>query len=450
MMGDTRVEPNNGLLVIGNGLRCDGHDVSYFDLNEREYRHFKNTGRFYSKKEMFSLIAEKAEDFDFVFFSAIIVGIDDALQAITHLKNKFPEKIVVLGGTFPSMCPEYCIRNSSGIDVLVVGEGEGISSRIVDAYATKRFSALDGEKGIFYRRTPSQGYECHEGFNLVDIKESGLRSMPDWTLLDSDFGEHRVYRLMTARGCGFRCSFCVPSKLSGHMVRKFDRTVVLDTIKRIKYEHRAESYVIGDLTFFFETDEGENTLKSIAEEGIHLPFWCQTHLSRVNEERVRLLSEAGCSQLAVGLETLNPKVLKSIAKGFKPTNVSEKLALIKKYGIEVQAYFIIGLPGDDVHALQYNSRFIRSAIKDGLIDRTHIGIYVPYPGMPVEDGAVVESRDYRYYTQGVFEDIPAYPVYSSRTLSQAQIYQAYVRCLGEVGEALDMSTTLQASNGRLT
>ena len=61
-----------------------------------------------------------------------------------------------------------------------------------------------------------------------------------------------------------------------------------------------------------------------------------------------------------------------------------------------------------------------------------------------EDGAVVESTDYRYYTQGVFEDIPAYPVYSSRTLSQAQIYQAYVRCLGEVGEALDISTTSQA------
>ncbi|MCP4154316.1 MAG: B12-binding domain-containing radical SAM protein, partial [bacterium] len=372
--------------------------------------------------------------FDYLFFSAIVVGIDDTLKLVDIVKQKFPHKIVVMGGTFASLEPDYCLSHCSGIDVLILGEGENISPKIIDAYTGNSFEQLDNETGIFYRKSRDARYLRRDGFNLVDLKTLGERALPDWSLLDANQGPH-VYRIMTARGCGFMCSFCVPSYMSRHQVRNYDISTIINGIKEVKYKYQAENYVIGDLTFLYNLEHSRELLKRIIREGIQLPFWCQTHLSRVTRENLELLKEAGCTQLAVGVESINPSILHNINKGIDEREIVKKLLLIKEYGIEVQTYFIIGLPGDDRETVALNKAFITYGVEKGYIDRTHIGVYVPYPGVSPGNSEPAPGS-YAHYTQGVFRDIPTYPVYEGKTLSREEVKQAYSDCLGEVGQAL--------------
>lgn len=433
-LGDTRTEPNNGLLVIGGVLRDAGHTVKYLDVSSIEYHRFIETGRFFTHEEMYALIEEEAKDYEFVFFSAIVVGIEDCFKAMEHLKRTMPEKHVVLGGTFPSLKPEYCMEQCGGIDVLTVGEGEEISLRVIDALAAGTPEVLESEKGIGLRTEPFGPYIYNEGFNLVDLDKLGRLALPDWSLLDPDLGPH-VYRVMTSRGCGFRCSYCVPSHLSGHRVRYHDDDMVMDTIRELKAQG-VDNYVIGDLTFFFDPAKSRKLLARIAEEKIDLPFWCQTHMSRVTDENMAALRDAGCAQIAIGIESINASILDNIHKDIDPTEIVDRLLLVKKYGIDTQTYFIIGFPGDDTRTVDMNREFIKYGISSGFIDRTHIGVYVPYPGPSSHDDIDIAEPDYRFYTQGIFRDLPTKAVFNTTALSSYEITEAFADSLYQVGKVI--------------
>ncbi len=436
--GDTRTEPNNGLLILGHNLRHAGHQAEYLDLNMEDYEHFLQTGCFLSRAEMLERLAERARDCDFVFFSAIVVGIDETLWALDALKQRFPDKIMVLGGTFASLMPDYCLEHCQEVDALVIGEAEIISSVLIDAYQSGDFRRLASAEGVVFREERGRPYTWREGFNIVDLDVLGDLAMPDWSLLSGDPSRH-VYRVMTSRGCGFRCKFCVPSHMSGHQVRHIDKEVILGALRRLKEEYQATSYVIGDLTFFFNPQRSREILRLIAQEDVGLPFWCQTHLTRVNRRNLELLREAGCRQMAVGVESINASILANINKGIDPREIVRKLLLIKEFGIETQTYFIVGLPGDNLDTIRLNCDFICYGIQQGFIDRTHMGVYVPYPGLPREEHITRESQEYRLYTQGVFRDIPATPVFSLAEIPREQVEEVFFESLGRVGQALRRS-----------
>ncbi len=438
-LGDIRTEPNNGLLILGKVLRHHGHSVTYLDVNALEYKHFLQHGRFFTFQQMVDCIARAATDHEFLFFSSIVVAIDDTLATIDILKQRFPDRFMILGGTFPSLMPDYCLNRSKGVDALVIGEGEELCPKIVNAYVHHDFHELETAQGIYFRRGPHKPMEHREGFNIVDLERLGPLAFPDWSLLDPELGPH-VYRVMTARGCGFKCSYCVPSHMCGHRVRYYDMEDVLACIREIKEVYGAKNYVIGDLTFFYDQKKSRDLLRRVADMNIDLPFWCQTHLSRINHENLTLLKQAGCCQLAVGVESINPSIIENINKGTTPRQVIEKLLLIKQHGIETQTYFIIGIPGDTAETIALNKEFIKYGIESGYIDRPHIGVYVPYPGPAAHEGMDIRSHDYRYYTQGIFRDIPTRAVFASKEMTSDQIDKAFINCLEEVGASLEKTS----------
>ncbi len=443
-MGDTRTEPNNGLLIIGNCLLANKHKVEYLDINHLEYKNYLQTGDFFSLRKIILIIEQRSMNHDFLFFSSIITGIDDTLKIIDEISVRLPDKTIFLGGTFPSLEPDYCIKNSSGIDALIIGEGEDICNPLVESFRKKDFSKLENTHGLIYRKSKNESYINLPGHNVADIKALGPLAFPAWKLLSNELEPH-VYRVMSSRGCGFHCSFCVPSHMSGHTVRNHNIEHIISSIKRIKNEFHADNYVIGDLTFLYDQKFGQELLERIILEKLDLPFWCQTHLSRITEKNISLLKKAGCAQLAIGIESISPSVLSNINKGINERVIVEKLQLIKKYGIEVQSYFIIGLPGDNNETVEINKHFIKYAVENQLIDRTHIGLYVPYPGTTIDSSITVSSNDYSLYTQGVFIDIPSKSVAGNGEMTSDEITVAYEKCLTIVGEALRNIKNLSTS-----
>jgi radical SAM superfamily enzyme YgiQ (UPF0313 family) len=60
---------------------------------------------------------------------------------------------------------------------------------------------------------------------------------------------------------------------------------------------------------------------------------------------MKLMKKAGCKEIWLGIETLDPKVFRLINKGEKIEDILRTIRLAHQEGIMVSGFFIIGLPG---------------------------------------------------------------------------------------------------------
>ena len=427
--GDQRHEPNNGLLSIGSTLLKKGFDVQYLDLNAIEINNFKKKRKYLTQEQIKSIVEKKVNHVDFILISALTPTINNALNISKILKEMNADFKIIIGGILPTLKPNYCLDQSNDFDALVIGEGELIVPKIIEAYLTNNFSELDREIGIIYKKHKHSNYIYKKGQNV--IPDLNCIEDPAFELLEEE-SKPFVYRIFTARGCSSACAFCAPSYVAGHKVRNISPKKVLNQINKIKNKFNADCYVLGDLTFLDNQEHGRKILELIKENEVNLPFWCQTRFDRINENNIKLLAEAGCSQIAIGIESYNDSILNMINKGIHVNEMVRKLLLIKEYGIEVQAYFIVGLPNETKENIERTIKFAEYAVKKNFLDITHISIYVPYPGLPVMKGTKIIDKEYNHYYQGVFEDMPPYPVYKSKNLSCEDILKQYLNLLERV------------------
>jgi radical SAM superfamily enzyme YgiQ (UPF0313 family) len=102
---------------------------------------------------------------------------------------------------------------------------------------------------------------------------------------------------------------------------------------------------------------------------------CYATFNTIDEGLIRLMKEAGCYQLNLGIETGSEESLKAY-KGFSNSLVKGVMSVIKKVGIETRLFFIIGPPSITVQDVEDTIAF---AIE---LDPTCV-IFVPaapYPG----------------------------------------------------------------------
>jgi histone acetyltransferase (RNA polymerase elongator complex component) len=85
----------------------------------------------------------------------------------------------------------------------------------------------------------------------------------------------------------------------------------------------------------------------LGEEGIELPWMVAgIRADRLTEASVRAMKQAGCEMVAVGVESIDPKVFPGINKGESISQILLALELCRRYGLEVGCYMVHGLPGD--------------------------------------------------------------------------------------------------------
>ena len=179
-----------------------------------------------------------------------------------------------------------------------------------------------------------------------------IELMDDWTVFDPD----RLYRpmsgkyyktipLLTDNGCPYSCGFCCAPSLKDIMGYK--RKSLESVTKELDFQvktHDPEFIYFSSETFF---SMPKNNFKKFAEayKKVGLPFWCQTHVNTINEERVGMLKEMNCHRVAVGIETGNEQYRRDmIGKRFTNDDAIGAFRLLNKYGIHAAANNIVGLP----------------------------------------------------------------------------------------------------------
>ena len=130
------------------------------------------------------------------------------------------------------------------------------------------------------------------------------------------------------------------------------------------------------LSFYFFTDDNfarkklwretfEEIIK-LREEGLDVTFMMQVDLARKPKDFVTLAAKAGCTQVFIGMESVNPQNL--AAEGKKQNKVEEYRDIIKEWhdaGVLVHTGYIIGLPWDSKEQVAEDMRFLKDEVGPG-------------------------------------------------------------------------------------
>jgi tRNA A37 methylthiotransferase MiaB len=214
--------------------------------------------------------------------------------------------------------------------------------------------------------------------NLVDINDAPLPVTSPKTM--KHFAKPQFGTADTSRGCPFACSFCTIINVQGRKMRERSPESIAELARRNYIEH--------GVTFYFFTDDNfarkklwretfEEIIK-LREEGIKITFMMQVDLAKKPKDFVALAAKAGCTQVFIGMESVNPENLK--AEGKAQNKVEEYQGIIKEWhdaGIVVHTGYIVGLPWDDKEGVKRDAEYLMDVIQP---DQASFFMLTPLPG----------------------------------------------------------------------
>jgi radical SAM superfamily enzyme YgiQ (UPF0313 family) len=214
--------------------------------------------------------------------------------------------------------------------------------------------------------------------SLVDIESSPLPKTSPKTM--DHFAYPNFGTADTSRGCPFACTFCTIINVQGRKMRERSPESIATLLRRNYLEHGISFYFFTDDNFarkklWRETFEA---IIKLRQGGIKIAFMMQVDLARKPKDFVNLAAKAGCTQVFIGMESVNPENLK--AEGKKQNNVEEYRQIIQEWhnaGVVVHTGYIIGLPWDSVEQVPKDIRFLMDEVGP---DQASFFMLTPLPG----------------------------------------------------------------------
>lgn len=301
---------------------------------------------------------------------------------------------VIMGGFHASIFPDEALEHA---DAVVVGEAEYQFVKLLDDFKNNNL------KNIYKNDGP------------VELK--GL-PIPRYDLYKK-MDYYKQIPLFITRGCPYKCSFCCIRSVYGPSFRKRPINEVIDEIKFIKDNYDDKSPIP---LFFSFVDDNIWGDKKYAEDlfkkliSLNIKWYVQGASLNLDENLLSLASESGCNLVFIGFESLYEKNLEYLNK--KQNNAEKYIEFIEKLhrvNISIGAYFISGLPHDEIDVFEKLEKFM----EDNYIEIPMMMIYNLIPGTESYKKSDIEHMDYDKMIQNL-------PLYTPQGMNKKEFRKKFV------------------------
>ena len=313
----------------------------------------------------------------------------------TICKEEVPDCRVIVGGVHAEAYPEQMLRNKN-IDAVARGDGE---ETMADFVAGRPYSET---QGLSYR---GPNHEVIHNPIRALTKDLDQYPFPAYHLIDftkyfPGVGTYRNYpaiNMLMTRGCPGKCTFCnsALTVLRGRSPEK-----MVDLIQKLREEHGIRQITFYDDTFTATPVTVRKFCHEMITRKVDVTFVCYARGDMFSEEMAQLLSQAGCHQVLLGIESGSDKLMAAIGKPIDKAKYKRVVDIAHKYGIEVRGAFIIGHLEETKETLEETLQFA----VDLDLDFFAPSILTPYPGTELFKQSKAENillhEDYSLYGQG--------------------------------------------------
>ena len=276
------------------------------------------------------------------------------------------DPIVIAGGPCATFNPEPF---ADFIDAFIIGEGEGIVSRVLDIIRDGKMEGLDRHailrqladvSGVY---VPSlyvpiynedgefKGYDIAEGVPKTIKRHFEMLTSGGETVVATNYTEFgAMYIIEVARGCGRHCRFC----MAGYCFR-VPRVRPLDILKegveRAEKLGKKVGLMGAAISDYPEVDELVNYIRSK-----DMRYSCASlRADSLTQAVVDGLADSGQKTITIAPETGSERLRRVINKGISEEHLQNAATLSAKSGIQhMRLYIMIGLPtetDEDIEAI---------------------------------------------------------------------------------------------------
>lgn len=317
-------------------------------------------------------------------------GLTSTIPRLYELARFYKDKgIITIAGGQHFVKDNIAGALSSGIDYIVIGEGEETIKELLEALQGKR--DLKDVQGIAY---VSQGKVIYTSARqpLTDFDKLPL---PDFSLVR--YAKIKVYPVERIRGCGMDCEFCTVKGTP----RPASPERLLESISFLLETKDARHFFIVDDFFGQQRDETIRFCQMLKDyqknTGRRLDFTVQIRLDKAKDpELLSAMRQAGINMVAIGFESPIEEELKVMNKRIKPEEILSLARVFHKFGFLVHGMFIFGYPMKEgvnfrMPVKERVKRF-RNFIRKSRLDTIQVLLPVPLPGTELRARLKKENR----------------------------------------------------------
>nr|WP_319375376.1 radical SAM protein [uncultured Methanoregula sp.] len=370
----------------------DEKRVQFLQLRPFDYSEY---GIEYKKTDVLTDFQKKIQIFkpDIIAITIVEDTIPLALKLLESIRDT--DIPVIAGGVYVNLSPDESIQYQD-IDYICYGEGEEALPELCNRLL--KGECVDDIRNIWSK-------------NKGQIIKNPMRPLVDLNKIPyndfSIFEEKRFFRPMQGkifrmipieidRGCPYQCTYCAAPFLRSLYKKETGQNYYrIKTNERIisELEHQIQTYKAEYIYFNSETflalsDEKFQEFAEQYTKRIHLPFWCQTRIETIKENKITLLEKMGCNRLSVGIEHGNEIFRKEVLKkNFTNKQVLEAFEILGRHKIPVTVNNMMGFPGE-TRELIFDTIHLNRKIN---IDSTNCFAFTPYKGTYLREVAVREG-----------------------------------------------------------
>ena len=327
---------DQGIRTISSILKREGHNVNLVFMTLSE-----DYSQNYSLSDLNQLL-KLCRESKLIGINSFASTSQRASKLISFLKENLHVPIIY-GGVHTTISPEDCLKIS---DIICIGEGEETIAEV--AKAIEKGKKIDKIKNLWIKK--GEKIIKNPVRDLVDDLDS--LPMPDYDIKNHyilDNGKIRKFKeedlagqifFLTGRGCPYGCDYCSNSffnKLYEGKRKKILRwhspeyiiKGILDL--KSKFPNTLKYFDIRDDTFSLRPLEDIKKFCTLYKENVKMRFKCLADPHTITDEKIRLLIDAGCTDIIIGIQGSQRTNNEIYHRNQKDEDVLNSAKILSKY-----------------------------------------------------------------------------------------------------------------------
>jgi anaerobic magnesium-protoporphyrin IX monomethyl ester cyclase len=363
--------PPLGTLYAAALLRAQGYSVAVFDsMLENPERGFPAAIARHKPR----VVAIYEDNFNYLSkmclsrMREVAFGMIDAARATGA-------KVVVNGSDASDHVEEYLRR---GADFVLLGEAEWTLLELMNSPLGSSKQKPKEILGLAFVCSPGEGVARTPSRVLVrdlDILPDPARDLIDmeryrkaWKAAHGFFSMN----IVASRGCPYRCNWCAKPIYGDSFHSRSPQSVALE-MRTLKKVYQADHLWFADDIFGLKNEWVLELAENVNRHDARVPFKMQSRVDLMKETTVEALHRAGCAEVWMGVESGSQKILDSMDKGTRVSQVLVARENLRRAGIRACYFLQFGYAGEDWADIQKTIHLVRQTRPDD------IGVSVSYP-----------------------------------------------------------------------
>lgn len=388
---EDKVMPPLGILYLASWLRKHGHNVCIIDLaGVNDWREELRTNINEDKLVDSDIIGLTATTPQYNLAIQIAAVIRDRLGDNKYFYNNTSIRRYIVGGihiTSLAHNNDLVFSHNQVFDSYCVGEGFNAVTKMAEefTYMPRIYTEpiiKDVNELPFAAR------------DLIDIKNYKYK-----------LGDVPATTFYSQWGCIYNCSYCESPMAGSYTVRAMTPQRIQDEIRHIRDEFGIHGIMFFDDELNLDKKRTLGICEKIKELG-DITWRGFMVTAKFDEEIANACKESNCYEVASGIESGSPKILRNIKKPATVELNKKFLITAKKAGLRTKAFMIIGLPGESWMTIKESYNFLKN-LGEFAPDDCDFSILQVYPGAPIYQNPMdVEFDSFENYDKMYYKSSP--------------------------------------------